>query len=88
MKFLQKIEKPIPRPATPVVEGPSHEEEEREMAVIFLQKLVRGRAIQNMVFILYRFCSTLTFHCKNKRLFIITITIRYTIKLCNKYINS
>ena len=49
LRFLQKIEKPIPRPPTPAVDVPSEEEEERELAVIFLQQVIRGRAIQNMV---------------------------------------
>lgn len=50
LRFLQKIEKPIPRPPTPTVEIPSEEEEERELAVIFLQQVIRGRAIQNMMY--------------------------------------
>ncbi|CAH2218726.1 Hypothetical predicted protein [Pelobates cultripes] len=50
LRFLQKIEKPAPRPATPKVEVPPEGDEERELAVIFLQKLIRGRAIQNMMF--------------------------------------
>ncbi|ELU06518.1 hypothetical protein CAPTEDRAFT_90714, partial [Capitella teleta] len=50
LRFLQKIEKPIPRPPTPAVEVPSQEEEEKELAVIFLQQVIRGRAIQNMMF--------------------------------------
>ena len=49
LRFLQKIEKPIPRPPTPAVETPSQEEEDRDLAVIFLQQVIRGRAIQNMV---------------------------------------
>ncbi|KAM6099187.1 cilia- and flagella-associated protein 91 isoform 2-T3 [Theristicus caerulescens] len=48
--FLQKVEKPVPRPPTPILEKPSIEEEETELAVICLQKLLRGRAIQNMMF--------------------------------------
>ncbi|XP_065598194.1 cilia- and flagella-associated protein 91 [Cyrtonyx montezumae] len=48
--FLEKVEKPVPRPPTPVLEIPSIEEEERELAVICLQKLLRGRAIQNKMF--------------------------------------
>uniref|UniRef100_A0A672U642 Cilia- and flagella-associated protein 91 n=1 Tax=Strigops habroptila TaxID=2489341 RepID=A0A672U642_STRHB len=48
--LLQKVEKPVPRPPTPILEKPSVEEEERELAVICLQKLLRGRAIQNMMF--------------------------------------
>ncbi|XP_052253819.1 cilia- and flagella-associated protein 91-like [Dreissena polymorpha] len=50
LRFLQKIEKPIPRPPTPRVEVPSEEEEERELAVIFLQQVIRGRGIQNMMY--------------------------------------
>lgn len=50
LRFLQKIEKPIPRPPTPSVDVPSEEEEERELATIFLQQVIRGRAIQNMIF--------------------------------------
>uniref|UniRef100_A0A8C2U3F9 Cilia- and flagella-associated protein 91 n=1 Tax=Coturnix japonica TaxID=93934 RepID=A0A8C2U3F9_COTJA len=50
LHFLQKIEKPVPRPPTPILEKPSIEEEERELAVICLQKLLRGRAIQNKMF--------------------------------------
>jgi len=49
LRFLQKIEKPIPRPPTPAVDVPSEEEEERDLAVIFLQQVIRGRAVQNMV---------------------------------------
>ncbi|XP_053311175.1 cilia- and flagella-associated protein 91 [Spea bombifrons] len=50
LRFLQKIEKPAPRPATPKSEPPPEGDEERELAVIFLQKLIRGRAVQNMMF--------------------------------------
>ncbi|XP_013385345.1 cilia- and flagella-associated protein 91 [Lingula anatina] len=50
LRFLQKIEKPIPRPPTPTVETPPEEEEERELAVIYLQQIIRGRATQNMMF--------------------------------------
>ncbi|NXL10489.1 CFA91 protein, partial [Mesembrinibis cayennensis] len=50
LRFLEKVEKPVPRPPTPSLEKPSIEEEETELAVICLQKLLRGRAIQNMMF--------------------------------------
>uniref|UniRef100_A0A8C3JXQ8 Cilia- and flagella-associated protein 91 n=1 Tax=Calidris pygmaea TaxID=425635 RepID=A0A8C3JXQ8_9CHAR len=50
LRLLEKVEKPVPRPPTPILEKPSIEEEERELAVIYLQKLLRGRAIQNMMF--------------------------------------
>ncbi|XP_029434762.1 cilia- and flagella-associated protein 91 isoform X2 [Rhinatrema bivittatum] len=50
LRFLQKIEKPVIRPPTPTIEKPSEKEEKRELAIICLQKLIRGRAIQNMMF--------------------------------------
>jgi len=50
LRFLQKIEKPIPRPPTPSVKIPDQEEERRELALITLQKIIRGRAVQNMMF--------------------------------------
>uniref|UniRef100_A0A8C6Z222 Cilia- and flagella-associated protein 91 n=1 Tax=Nothoprocta perdicaria TaxID=30464 RepID=A0A8C6Z222_NOTPE len=50
LRFLEKIEKPVPQPPTPTLEKTSIEEEETELAVICLQKLLRGRAIQNMMF--------------------------------------
>ena len=50
LRFLQKIEKPIPRPPTPTVEVPPEEDENAELATIFLQQIIRGRAIQNMMF--------------------------------------
>ncbi|XP_069491954.1 cilia- and flagella-associated protein 91 [Ambystoma mexicanum] len=50
LRFLQKIEQPAPRPLTPKVEEPPEGNEEREAAIIYLQKLIRGRAIQNMIF--------------------------------------
>uniref|UniRef100_A0A1I8I6R3 Cilia- and flagella-associated protein 91 n=1 Tax=Macrostomum lignano TaxID=282301 RepID=A0A1I8I6R3_9PLAT len=50
LRFLQKIEKPVPRPPTPTVPEPAEEEEERELSVIFLQQLIRGRAVQSMMF--------------------------------------
>ncbi|CAE1229840.1 Cilia- and flagella-associated protein 91 [Acanthosepion pharaonis] len=48
LRYLVKIEKPKPRPPTPSVEGPSPEMEEKELAVIYLQQLLRGKAIHNM----------------------------------------
>ncbi|XP_007532174.1 cilia- and flagella-associated protein 91 isoform X1 [Erinaceus europaeus] len=50
LRFLEK--KPIPKPRlpTPTLEMSSNEEEDIEMAVIYLQKLLRGRVIQNIMF--------------------------------------
>uniref|UniRef100_A0A673JYQ1 Cilia- and flagella-associated protein 91 n=1 Tax=Sinocyclocheilus rhinocerous TaxID=307959 RepID=A0A673JYQ1_9TELE len=50
LRFLFKKEKPAPRPPTPAVEDPPEEDEERELAVIFLQKVLRGRSAQNQMF--------------------------------------
>ncbi|XP_051564471.1 cilia- and flagella-associated protein 91 [Myxocyprinus asiaticus] len=50
LRFLFKKEKPTPRPTTPVVDGPPEGDEERELAIIFLQKVLRGRSIQNQMF--------------------------------------
>ncbi|KAF5890355.1 protein MAATS1, partial [Clarias magur] len=49
LRFLCKVEKPMPRPITPVVDGPPEGEEEKELAIIFLQKLLRGRSVQNQM---------------------------------------
>lgn len=49
MRFLQRKPVPQPRLPTPTLEMSSNEEEDIEMAVIYLQKLLRGRVIQNMV---------------------------------------
>ncbi|NWI89823.1 CFA91 protein, partial [Pitta sordida] len=48
--FIEEVEKPVPKPHTLILEKPSIEEEETELAVICLQKLLRGRALQNMMF--------------------------------------
>ncbi|KAJ3591863.1 hypothetical protein NHX12_006994 [Muraenolepis orangiensis] len=51
LRFLVKKEKPAPmRPPTPRVHGPPEGEEEKEMAIIHLQKLLRGRSIQYQMF--------------------------------------
>ncbi|XP_017568957.1 cilia- and flagella-associated protein 91 [Pygocentrus nattereri] len=49
LRFPYKKEKPVPRPPTPVVDMPPEGEEERDLAVIYLQKLLRGRSIQNQI---------------------------------------
>ncbi|XP_048827755.1 cilia- and flagella-associated protein 91 isoform X2 [Brienomyrus brachyistius] len=50
LRFLQRMEKPAPRPPTPSVAVPPEGEEDKELAIINLQKLLRGRSIQNMMF--------------------------------------
>ena len=49
LRYLKLIEKPVPRPPTPRINIPDLEEEERELAAIYLQKILRGKAVQNMV---------------------------------------
>ncbi|XP_006166052.1 cilia- and flagella-associated protein 91, partial [Tupaia chinensis] len=49
LRFLQRNPIPQPRLPTPTLEMSSNEEEDIEMAVIYLQKLLRGRVVQNMV---------------------------------------
>lgn len=50
LKFMVKLEKPKPRPSTPSVANPSRQGEEVEIAAITLQKVIRGRAVQNMMY--------------------------------------
>ncbi|XP_062032894.1 cilia- and flagella-associated protein 91 [Lepus europaeus] len=50
LRFLHRKSIPQARLPTPTLEMSSNEEEEIEMAVIYLQKLIRGRVVQNMMF--------------------------------------
>ncbi|KNC54466.1 AMY-1-associating protein expressed in testis 1 [Thecamonas trahens ATCC 50062] len=45
-----RIEKPPPRPPTPQLHQPDKAEEEKDVAVILIQSLIRGRAVQNTMF--------------------------------------
>ena len=49
LRFLERVEKPVPRPPTPAVQCPPAGLEETEQAVVLLQRIIRGRAIQNKV---------------------------------------
>ncbi|CAG5865697.1 unnamed protein product [Menidia menidia] len=49
-RFLIRNEKPEPLPVTPRVEKPPEGDEETELAVINLQKLLRGRSTQYQMF--------------------------------------
>lgn len=40
----------MPRPPTPVIPAPSEQEERAELAVVLLQRVLRGRAIQSKMF--------------------------------------
>ncbi|KAI3356327.1 hypothetical protein L3Q82_017549, partial [Scortum barcoo] len=50
LRFLAKKERSVPRPVTPKVQEPPEGDEELELAVIHLQKLLRGRSIQYEMF--------------------------------------
>ncbi|XP_013370631.1 PREDICTED: protein MAATS1 isoform X2 [Chinchilla lanigera] len=50
LRFLQRKPIPEPRLPTPSLTMTSNEEEDIEMAVIYLQRLLRGRVVQNMMF--------------------------------------
>ncbi|XP_034549653.1 cilia- and flagella-associated protein 91 [Notolabrus celidotus] len=50
LRFQLRKEKPVPRPITPKVEEPPEGDEETELAVIHLQKLLRGRSVQFEMF--------------------------------------
>ncbi|XP_029795250.1 cilia- and flagella-associated protein 91 isoform X2 [Suricata suricatta] len=50
LRFLQRKSLPEPRLPTPTLEMSSNEEEDIEMAVVYLQKLLRGRVVQNTMF--------------------------------------
>ena len=50
LRFLERVEKPVPRPPTPTVQCPPAGLEETEQAVVLLQRIIRGRAIQNKVY--------------------------------------
>ena len=49
LRFLERVEKPMPRPPTPTVQCPEAGLEETEQAVVLLQRVLRGRAVQNKV---------------------------------------
>ena len=50
LRFAQKIEKPPVRPPTPDIVMPREEEEEMEVAAVLLQKLIRGRVEQGVMY--------------------------------------
>eukprot|EP00163_Fabomonas_tropica_P001068 TRINITY_DN10809_c0_g1_i1.p1 TRINITY_DN10809_c0_g1~~TRINITY_DN10809_c0_g1_i1.p1 ORF type:complete len:645 (-),score=204.67 TRINITY_DN10809_c0_g1_i1:209-2143(-) len=49
VSYLKKVELPPPRPPTPSVEPPP-DNTEQEVAILLLQRLIRGRAVQNEMF--------------------------------------
>ncbi|KAL7751160.1 hypothetical protein RI367_003365 [Sorochytrium milnesiophthora] len=49
-KFQVRVEKPKPRPATPTLEATSPEEEAKHQAALLIQKVIRGRIGQIVMF--------------------------------------
>lgn len=45
------VERPIERPPTPTIRAAPVDEDAREQAALFLQRLLRGRAVQNLMFL-------------------------------------
>jgi len=50
LRFLVEVKKEKPRPPTPSIATPSKMGEEMEIAAITLQKVIRGRAVQNTMY--------------------------------------
>ncbi|KAJ3015770.1 Cilia- and flagella-associated protein 91 [Thoreauomyces humboldtii] len=50
LRFAQRIEKPPVRPPTPLIVDPHPDDDAREVSAILLQKLIRGRVAQNMMY--------------------------------------
>jgi hypothetical protein len=50
LKYAQKVEKPPQRPPTPHYVPPQEEDDDLEQAAILLQKLIRGRTVQNTMY--------------------------------------
>ncbi|KAJ3214889.1 Cilia- and flagella-associated protein 91 [Dinochytrium kinnereticum] len=50
LRFAERIEKPPLRPPTPKISQPGESEEQMELAALLLQKLIRGRISQNLMY--------------------------------------
>lgn len=64
LRYLERVEKPVSRPPTPCVTSPNEMEEEKELAVVLLQRVLRGRAIQHKVgalSVLFTSCACTSF---------------------------
>lgn len=49
LRLLKKVEQPVPRPPTPTITEPEANMEEKELALVLIQRVIRGRAIQSKV---------------------------------------
>jgi len=50
LRFEIKIQKPPERPKTPTITGNESDEDEVDLAAILIQRLIRGRIVQNMMY--------------------------------------
>ncbi|KAJ3111547.1 Cilia- and flagella-associated protein 91 [Phlyctochytrium bullatum] len=50
LRFAERIEKPPMRPPTPQIKQPDELEDQLELAALLLQKLIRGRISQNLMY--------------------------------------
>ncbi|KAJ3192923.1 Cilia- and flagella-associated protein 91, partial [Irineochytrium annulatum] len=50
LKYTHRIEKPPQRPPTPRITTPQADEEDMELAALMLQRLIRGRIAQNLMY--------------------------------------
>ena len=71
LRFLERVEKPVPRPPTPTVQRPPAGLEETEQAVVLLQRIIRGRTIQNKVAIIQQSLANVN---KNMHMLLTTIS--------------
>ena len=50
LKYVQKLEKAAQRPPTPRLPTPREDDDDLEQAALLLQRLIRGRVIQNKMY--------------------------------------
>jgi len=50
LRFEIKVQKPPQRPKTPTINGNESHDDEIDLAAILIQKLIRGRIVQNMMY--------------------------------------
>ncbi|ORX56035.1 hypothetical protein BCR36DRAFT_280994 [Piromyces finnis] len=50
LRFEIKIQKPPERPKTPTISGNENHDDELDLAAILIQRLIRGRIVQNMMY--------------------------------------
>ena len=81
LRLLQKVEKLVPRPPTPTCPAPPPGMEEREQALILLQRVLRGRSTQAKVRLQTTRCI-IHFYCLPSKPGHPNVHIYYGVKLC------